>query len=100
MNVKFNCVSVTKNPAPQGQQPTYNFTWQVDAEDEGNRALFGGTPIGTLTISGSRDLPIGWDQSVTVDLGGTGQPAPAAQQAPRGAADPRAADTFRRLTIS
>jgi hypothetical protein len=82
MKVKFNCVSVTKNPAPQGQQPTYNFTWQVDAEDEGNRALFGGTPIGTLTISGSRDLPVGWDQSVTVDLGGAGQPAPATQQAP------------------
>jgi hypothetical protein len=83
MKVKFNCVSVTKNPAPAGQPPTYNFTLQVDSDDDNNRGLFGGTPAGTLSISGSRELPVGWDQSITIDIGGTDQPAPAIPAAPQ-----------------
>lgn len=81
MKLKFECTSTSKNPAPPGQPPTYNFTWMVVPDDDGNRQQFGGIPVGQLTVSGLREQPLGYEQTIMLDLGGAEPPAPPAPQA-------------------
>lgn len=85
MVITFECTSMSRNPAPPGQPPTYNFTWTAVTDE------FGGTLNAVLTVSGAKEFPVGLFNTVRVDLGGVGnsKPAPAAQGTPATPARPR-----------
>lgn len=82
MRAVFRCVSFSENPAPPGQQPTYNFVLQIVPDDPANVEQFGGIPSGTISVSGAKQLPFGYGVTRTIDLNGVdGTAAP--QQGPQ-----------------